>query len=198
MYDYDATEELYHHGIKGQKWGIRRYQNPDGSLTEAGRKKYGAGRTDKGSYIYNRKHGKAYNKLQNRVDKINKEAAKVHKKADAYDKLDNLNSQQIQARNSYRRAGEVLDTAAILEKKAMNKTLKELGMSKKEIEFCKTGREYTKYLEGSKSTRILVGALGGSIGGAAYVGYRAGTQQGKELGRKYNDAAEAYRKEYKR
>lgn len=28
---------LCHHGIKGQKWGIRRYQNPDGSLTEAGR-----------------------------------------------------------------------------------------------------------------------------------------------------------------
>ena len=35
-----AEDELYHHGIKGQKWGIRRYQNPDGSLTAAGRKKY--------------------------------------------------------------------------------------------------------------------------------------------------------------
>ena len=33
--------ELYHHGIKGQKWGIRRYQNEDGTLTEAGRKRYG-------------------------------------------------------------------------------------------------------------------------------------------------------------
>lgn len=31
--------ELYHHGIKGQKWGIRRYQNPDGSLTAAGKKR---------------------------------------------------------------------------------------------------------------------------------------------------------------
>lgn len=29
--------ELYHHGIKGQRWGIRRYQNKDGTLTEAGK-----------------------------------------------------------------------------------------------------------------------------------------------------------------
>lgn len=33
--------ELYHHGIKGQKWGVRRYQNSDGSLTPRGKKKYG-------------------------------------------------------------------------------------------------------------------------------------------------------------
>ena len=32
--------ELYHHGIKGQKWGVRRFQNKDGSLTLAGEKRY--------------------------------------------------------------------------------------------------------------------------------------------------------------
>ena len=32
--------ELYHWGVKGQKWGVRRYQNKDGSLTPAGRKRY--------------------------------------------------------------------------------------------------------------------------------------------------------------
>lgn len=32
--------ELYHHGIKGQKWGIRRYQYADGTYTPAGRKRY--------------------------------------------------------------------------------------------------------------------------------------------------------------
>ena len=31
---------ISHHGIQGQKWGIRRYQNPDGTLTEEGRKRY--------------------------------------------------------------------------------------------------------------------------------------------------------------
>ena len=35
------TNYLYHHGIKGQKWGVRRYQNKDGSLTNAGQKRYG-------------------------------------------------------------------------------------------------------------------------------------------------------------
>lgn len=34
------SDYLAHHGIKGQKWGVRRYQNPDGSYTNAGRKRY--------------------------------------------------------------------------------------------------------------------------------------------------------------
>ena len=36
---------LVHHGILGQKWGIRRYQNEDGSLTAAGKKRYDTGNT---------------------------------------------------------------------------------------------------------------------------------------------------------
>lgn len=39
--------ELYHHGIKGMHWGIRRYQNPDGSLTTAGKIRYGIALGDK-------------------------------------------------------------------------------------------------------------------------------------------------------
>ena len=32
--------ELYHWGIKGMKWGVRRYRNEDGTLTDAGKKRY--------------------------------------------------------------------------------------------------------------------------------------------------------------
>lgn len=37
-----SEEELHHHGVKGQKWGIRRFQNEDGSLTDKGKKRYSA------------------------------------------------------------------------------------------------------------------------------------------------------------
>ena len=40
MWEYMNTNELVHHGIKGQKWGVRRYQNSDGSYTNAGKKRY--------------------------------------------------------------------------------------------------------------------------------------------------------------
>lgn len=58
------NNEIKHHGIKGQKWGRRRYQNPDGSLTAAGRKRYGTKENFESRYDEDVKNGiKAGKKL---------------------------------------------------------------------------------------------------------------------------------------
>ena len=44
---YFLSEIIYHHGIKGMKWGVRRFQNEDGTLTSAGKKRYDDDSTQK-------------------------------------------------------------------------------------------------------------------------------------------------------
>jgi len=71
-------DELYHHGIKGQKWGIRRYQNPDGSYTAAGKKRYGIdGSRNKGTSKSNDSSGSEKKGLSDKQKKALKVGAAV-------------------------------------------------------------------------------------------------------------------------
>ena len=70
---------LSHHGILGQKWGVRRYQNADGTLTAAGKKRYGA----ENVYDIDNKKG-----LQRRLNDLDKAMAKnARDNADAVRRL---------------------------------------------------------------------------------------------------------------
>lgn len=63
---------LEHHGIKGQKWGERRYQNMDGSLTPAGRSRYGVGPARKALDSAIKKAKKGVNRVKTKVRDIAK------------------------------------------------------------------------------------------------------------------------------
>lgn len=66
------NNELYHEGVKGMKWGVRRYQNKDGSLTPAGRQRRSLGQTIK-DYKTNKRRKQNLKKA--RVAKVEKKAA---------------------------------------------------------------------------------------------------------------------------
>ena len=99
--------ELYHHGIKGQKWGRRRYQNADGTLTEAGKKRYAKDaaskdydqQDDDGTYYRTNKKGKRSN-LNPDVDRYvieDTQAAKrvIDETGQATNKLKNISSREL-------------------------------------------------------------------------------------------------------
>lgn len=71
QYNYNVEQELYHHGIKGQKWGVRHYQYADGSLTPAGyRRYYGSSRAYEAHAEY-KESKKKFKDAKKRYDKTN-------------------------------------------------------------------------------------------------------------------------------
>lgn len=71
IYNKDQQGQLYHYGIPGQKWGVRRYQNEDGSYTSEGKQRYGVGSNGKMS-----KEGKRVYRADKKIDRVASKAKK--------------------------------------------------------------------------------------------------------------------------
>lgn len=107
--DDDEEDELDHSGIKGMKWGVRRFQNQDGSLTPAGRKRYGSLTDAVGAvkaYHIKQKRKKNLKKAREaaaekkRIEAEQKAAAEQRKKDVAEGKISarNMTAEELQSR----------------------------------------------------------------------------------------------------
>lgn len=82
-----SEDELYHHGIKGMKWGVRRYQNKDGTLTAAGKKRR---KSEDLSSMSNEELRKKVNRMNNEqryIDLTKPSSSGLSKTADGLDRV---------------------------------------------------------------------------------------------------------------
>lgn len=132
------SQYLQHYGILGQKWGMRRFQNPDGSLTEEGKKRYGQvnnGRLNTGLKNLAKKINKSTDKIESRtapiaqpkVEMTNEEIVKSGKASTVLENASRLSTQELQAANARIRELEALRTSSMKEVVAKNPNLMQKG-----------------------------------------------------------------------
>lgn len=153
--------ELYHFGISGMKWGIRRYQNEDGSLTPAGRERYGYNEISKTTGI---SRGKQIDMLKRSSDRYKRDSGKLNERASRY--LTNAKSD----RTSPYRAKEMTQKAKELKRSA--KEAKEKSYESRKD----AGRLGNNYLKRAAAGGALFGA-----GAAAVIGHYSGAGKAATL-----------------
>ena len=119
-YEYD--QYLAHHGIKGQKWGYRRFQNLDGSLTEAGKARYVKYSSKYGDFDIAEKNAAQLSKMpEKQRDWFEKQLAKGKKYTD-------ISRKYVQRKNIPKGlALAALTTAPVWGDKYMRETIKVLA-----------------------------------------------------------------------
>lgn len=140
---YESSNELYHHGIKGMKWGKRRYRNPDGSLTPAGKKRYHS--TSITSAMARRSNEKVDKSFRNWDDNTKKR-----------DNAINLGKQANVARLAYEgdKSNKDLKTAYKSANKDYKKALRENTTYRKGVVKQEVGRDASrKYLSEAKKVK---------------------------------------------
>lgn len=147
IYTVGGITALSHHGVQGQKWGVRRYQNPDGSRTAEGRKHYGyknVSISDTARRIGQKIGSKARSIAEgHRMKKqYGKETAKLMKKENGGKRLSEMSDAEIEQKIKRLR----LENQLLSEIKQKNQTAIDLHNSKykKETLYSKYGQDLVK------------------------------------------------------
>ena len=162
-FDEWEGEYLAHYGVLGMKWGQRRYQNPDGSLTAAGKKHYD--QTGEYGYQY---HSHATKKYNRKAQRLAKKASEVIGASD---------------RNLHETGTRKLkdgDKRIAKQDRLMAKAAKMKRRAERSAEIDRGEQEYAKGLKTSHA--VLLSMLGGGAATKGYAQYRAMSgQSGKSM-----------------
>lgn len=157
--DWSGNESLQHYGVQGMKWGVRKYQNPDGSLTSAGKARYS--RSPEGLGFTPLK-GKRGDVVQRRLGKntisAEKKAAKLTEKARKMKESDGGVESETY-KKTIAKAKTWAQSAEIA--RSMQKTYANMAMS-----------DQKKIRSGYHVVRNYILAGGGAIGGAIAGGFK--------------------------